>query len=114
MACSLKLVDVATYSAPKGTAVTIKLNSPQGGATLVSAVTTPAQGDPVVHTVAGNAFTFNVLPGTSTLVMTFAQSGVVETAQVVEDCKGDPNQVLAVIQTGTTAGFGRSLTIIGT
>lgn len=116
MACSLKPAGVATFSAPKDSNVTIKLNSPNGGAKLVSAVTTPEAGDPVVHAVAGNAFSFQVLQGTSTLVMTFAQSGVVETAAVVEDCGGDPsfNQILTVIKTGTTAGFERSLTIIGT
>lgn len=116
MPCSLKPAGVATFSAPKDSNITIKINSPKGGARLVSAVTTPKVGDPVVHTVAGNAFSFTVLQGTSTLVMVFGQSGVVEAATVVEDCGGDPslNPILSVVQTGTNAGFARSLTIIGT
>jgi|GEM_PF-6858291 hypothetical protein len=115
MPCSLKSAGVATYSAPTGTKVTIKLNSLLGGASLVSAVATPASGGQVVYTVAGDAFTFPVLAGATTLVMTFALSGVHESAALVEDCGGDGsnNPTLALIQTWNSSGFTHSLTIIG-
>ncbi|SRR6266852_5457546 len=115
MSCSLKPTDVATYSAKTGTDVTIKLNSLLGGASMVSAVSTPENGAQVVHTVAGDAFTFQVLSGTTTLVMSFALSGVHESAALVENCGGAPavDQTLAIIQTWNSSGFSQSLTIIG-
>jgi len=114
MSCSLKPTDVATYSAKTGTKVTIKLNSLLGGASMVSAVSTPATGAQVVHPVAGDAFDFQVLAGITTLVMSFALSGVHESAALVEVCGGSPSdQTLAIIQTWNSSGFSQSLTIIG-
>jgi hypothetical protein len=115
MSCSLKPAGVASYSAASGTNVTIKLNSLLGGASMVSAVATPANGAQVVYDVAGDAFTFPVLPGITRLVMSFALSGVHESAAVVEDCggAGSDNPTLAIIQTWNSSGFMHSLTIIG-
>ena len=115
MSCSLKPAGVATYSATTGTNVTIKLNSLLGGASMVSAVSTPANGAQVVHNVAGDAFTFTVLAGITTLVMMFVLSGVHESAAIVEDCGGAPgdNPALAMIQTWNASGLSHTLTIIG-